>query len=314
MKTPAILATLGAVLAACAPTSPSRPERLQWGLYQIHWAPHAYASMLDETVEHLASPPDFVMFYRALSHLDYPALACEAIRSHGATPIVSLELGMWGSDRSYLDDIVTGTYDEQFDAWAAGAREDGRDVVLRPGFEMNGEWFSWSGDPPTFVVAWRHIHARFARAGATNVTWFWCPNVVGIPRTDDNAMHLYYPGDDVVDWVGLDGYNFGDHHDEWHAWESLEDVLAGPLDTLAAIAPGKPIYVGETASAPGEPGQKAAWIRAAHAWLVARRDVHGVIWFNLDKRRENEPDWRIGSSADALAAFNETFAAPRPVR
>ncbi|MEZ4654400.1 MAG: hypothetical protein R3E12_12615 [Candidatus Eisenbacteria bacterium] len=41
------------------------------------------------------------------------------------------------------------------------------------------------------------------------------PNSGKHPRTA-NAIEVYYPGKGEVDWLGVDGYNFGDHHDEWH--------------------------------------------------------------------------------------------------
>ena len=76
----------------------------------------------------------------------------------------------------------------------------------------------------------------------------------------------------------------------------------------------KPVMISEFGSAPGEPGTRAKWIREAHRNLIARPHVKAVVWFNYDKRREKEPNWRIDADAQSLRAFNETFAAePRPV-
>jgi len=277
-------------------------------VYQIYWG-RQYQRMLAKELKNFASKPQYVMFYRDLGR-PFPKNGIDAIDKIGATPMISLELWMWG-DRggdSYLPAINNGKYDAFFRKWAVAAKQNGRRVLLRFGFEMNGEWFSWSQDPTAFVSAWRRIKAIFDEVGANNVEWVWSPNVVSIPRTSDNDLHLYYPGDRFVDWVSLDGYNFGDHHSEWHRWQSFAEVYDKPLAALLQKYPTKPIIISEFGSAPGKPGQKAQWIRDAYQYMHGIPQIKAAIWFNLDKRREGEPNWRIDECADCLRAFNETFA------
>lgn len=291
-------------------TKAASPHRLQWGVYQIYWG-LGYERVLRRELAQFGSTPQYVMFYRDLGRR-YPRKVVDIIRRAQATPIVSLELWRWESQqRSELEDLDSGQYDEFFRQWARAASDHGGRLLLRPGFEMNGEWFSWSGDPARFVQVWRRVHEIFRREGATNVEWIWCPNVVSIPRTPENDMNLYYPGDDVVDWVAVDGYNFGDHHSQWHRWTSFREIFEEVLDDFRRRYPDKPIMIAETGSAPGRPGQRAAWIRGAWSWLGTRRSVRAVIWFNYDKRREGEQNWRVDASVDSLGAFNETFARSR---
>ena len=53
----------------------------------------------------------------------------------------------------------------------------------------------------------------FDAEGATNVTWAWCGTAWGM-KTPDSATstagsaYQYYPGDDVIDWVCADGFNW----------------------------------------------------------------------------------------------------------
>jgi hypothetical protein len=70
------------------------------------------------------------------------------------------------------------------------------------------------------------------------------------------------------------------------------------------------MMITEFGCAPGAPGQRDRWIRDAYETLRGIPKVQAVIWFNYDKRREGEPDWRIDATAASLAAFNATFAAP----
>jgi len=288
-----------------------RDDRLEWGLYQIHWG-RRFPGMLERSLEAFASRPDYVMFYRDMRR-GYPRASVDAIRRHGATPIVSQELWYWGRGRKddLLPRIAAGEFDGFFRAWARAARAHGKRVLYRFGFEMNGDWFTWSGRTAMFRKAWRRAHGIFRAEKAANVEWVWSPNVVGIPRTKENGMHRYYPGDEYVDWVGVDGYNFGDEHDEWHEWESFESVFDDVLDAFAKRYPDKPVMIAETGCAAHDRKRRVAWIREAHAYLRRRPQVKALVWFHYDKRREGEPNWRIDATKESLAAFNDTFARPR---
>ncbi|MHC4407398.1 MAG: glycoside hydrolase family 26 protein [Planctomycetota bacterium] len=291
-------------LAACAEN-----ERVwdgEWGLYQICWG-NRFEPMLAEQLPKFTNAPHYIMFYRDLGR-PFPRPQVDVIHERNATPIISLELWQWMRARkgNYLTEINSGAWDDFFRRWGEDARKDGRRILLRFGFEMNGDWFTWSGDPAAYIAAWRRAH-RLVRA--PNVEWVWSPNVTNVPDKTANDMHRYYPGDRFVDWVGVDGYNFGDHHDEWHAWNSFESIFDELLDEFAERYDGKPIMIAETGSAPGP--QRARWIREAHTYLGTRANVKAVVWFHYDKRREGEPDWRIDTTPGSLRAFNETFARPR---
>ena len=314
---PLLLGPLLLSLAGCRPglaaqVDPTAALDVDWGIYRIYWSSRDYGADMEALRARHPRPPSYVMFYRDLDNLTFPERAVEGIRGLGAAPVISLELWLWHDSKTpYLPLLVEGRFDDELKAWARAARDEGGPVLLRFGFEMNGDWFSWNGDPELYVQAWRHAHQLFEEVGAHNVQWLWTPNVTDVPPVPDNDAPLYYPGDDVVDWVGLDGYNFGEHHDEYHVWQSFADVFDEPLAELSRLYPDKPVFIGETGCAPGEPGAKAAWIRDAWATLARYPSVKAVLWFDLDKRREGEPDWRLASEADALAAFNETFAATR---
>jgi len=266
--------------------------------------------MLEEQLPKFATPPDYVMFYRDLGRA-FPESQIAVLRAKGATPIVSLELWQWMRARQgeYLTAINNGEWDAVFRRWAVAAKAEGGRVLLRFGFEMNGDWFTWSLRPREFIAAWRRAH-RIMRTevGAKNIEWVWSPNAVSIPRKPENGIHEYYPGDDFVDWVGVDGYNFGKDHDKWHEWESFETVFDHVLKEFAVRYPKKPVMIAETGAAPGTGEQRERWIRDAHAYLERRTQVKALVWFHYDKRRENEPDFRIDTTPASLRAFNETFA------
>ncbi|HWI64810.1 MAG TPA: glycosyl hydrolase, partial [Symbiobacteriaceae bacterium] len=76
----------------------------------------------------------------------------------------------------------------------------GRPVFLRFASEMNGAWTAWHGDPALYRQKFALV-ARIMREEAPNVAMVWSPNYVG-----DGDYEPYYPGDEYVDWVGINGY------------------------------------------------------------------------------------------------------------
>lgn len=304
------------LIAATAPSDdiPERSEPLEWGMYQILRS-RRYGERVTRTLTKFASPPSYVMFYHDLGR-PFPRRQIESVAEVGATTSISLELWRWGRGRDkterFLPRINAGEFDAHFRQWAVDAKAYGGRVLLRFGFEMNGDWFSWSHDPKGFVTAWRRAHDIFTEVGADKVEWVWAPNFVSCPDTRANNMHRYYPGDEYVDWVAIDGYNFGDHHDEWHEWDTFDECLEKQLKDFAKRYPHKPMMLAEFGCAIGKPGQRAKWIRDAYRSLQRFPQVKAAIWFNYDKTREGEPNFRIDNDPESLRAFNETFARPRP--
>jgi mannan endo-1,4-beta-mannosidase len=312
-KTGLLISIGAAVVAAPFLLSADRDQSrrpLEWGIYQIYVGAPRFRAMLDGEMAKLASKPDYVMFYRDLDRT-FPKKGVDIIRSVGATPIISLELWKWHDAKvKQLPRIVAGEFDGFFRKWAEDAKKDGRRVLLRFGFEFNGDWFTWAGDPKGYVRAWKRIRSIFAEVGADNVVWVWSPNITSHPGSPENRMHAYYPGDEHVDWVAVDGYNWGDDHKPWHKWTSFEGLFADVLDDFAKRYATKPVMIAETGCPEQDAGQKAAWVRATYKAILRRPQVRAVVWFNLDKRREGELDFRVDSSPLSLAAFNETFAKP----
>ena len=228
--------------------------------------------------------------------------------ANGRIPMLTWE--PWGTR---LDAIRNGSWDELIRARADGLRDLGSPVFLRFAHEMNGDWYPWDGShnnsrgrkdgPRKYVSAWRHVHDVFAEEGATNVVWVWCPNRSSFPTARWNDFRRYYPGDAYVDWVCIDGYNFGASED-WSLWRSFENVFAPIYDAYAGI---KPIMIGETATVESG-GSKAQWIRDAETAMKNRfPDLAAFLWFNIDKGGH---DWRVDSSTESLAAFRSLVSDP----
>lgn len=145
------------------------------------------------------------------------------------------------------DDILSGKEDWRFIRLAELSKEFGKPYILSINHEMNGDWFYFSElfkRGPTdwtavkFKKVWRHIHKIFKDNGADKVAFAWCPGAMGknLGKYDSlNSYKAYYPGDDVVDWIGASFYNDVNHY---------------ALDNMAATYPNKPIILAEWGTEP----------------------------------------------------------------
>jgi len=258
--------------------------------------------------------PLYVMWYTDWSST-FQGYAVKDAYGRGSVPVITWEMKNRRSDISYAD-VLGGKWNKYIDTWAAAAKADGRQFFLRFGHEMNGDWYGWGGarngaSPAAaqqFVATWRFVRDRFARAGATNVTWVWCVNVESVPNAAWNALENYYPGDAYVDWTCADGYNWGTSQTVANAgwtsrWQTFDEVFGPTYQRVTALAPTKPFMIGEFASSESG-GSKSAWINdAASRMQSAYPQLRAFIWFNMNK----ETDWRVESSAASLASFRSVF-------
>lgn len=288
-------------------------EPVALGAY-IPGAP-ADPTKIDQFTEEVGTPPAIVMWYQRWAHegvREFDPAKMDAVVSRGAMPMVT-----WAprdntrgknQPKYALRRIIAGKHDDYIREWARDAAGWGKPMYLRFAHEMNGDWYPWSPDingntSDEYVAAWRHVVDIFREEGATNVRWVWSPAVL---RTTGTPLSELYPGDDYVDWVGLDGYNWGTS-EYWSSWQTLAEVFRPIYDEATAVAPGKPIMITETSSTEVG-GDKATWIRDAFGTDISSRlpATKAVIWFDQD----SEEDWRIDSSWSSRLAYSEVAASP----
>ncbi|MFH1387383.1 MAG: glycosyl hydrolase [bacterium] len=181
-----------------------------------------------------------------------------------------------------LNSILSGKHDTYIKDFLTAAKEYGKPLLLRFAHEMNGNWYPWVGKE--YKQAWAYIHNVKRELRADNVNFVWCPNNESLPSEPWNEFANYYPGDQYVDWVGLDGYNWG-----YDKWQAFDQVFGSAYNKLAALT-NKPMMIGEFAA--GEDGvhDKEAWIKDAFQKIRTKYPrLRLVCWFNINKER----DWRL---------------------
>jgi beta-mannanase len=225
-------------------------------------------------------------------------------RERGAYPLMTMD--SWGAT---LKEIAEGKKDTSLKAWAEKVAAYKYPFFFRWDWEMNGNWFQWgeeaAASPTTYKEAWWHFHDLAEAAGATNLTWVWCPNAV---FTGSTSLSSLYPGKEsegkgkYVDWTCVDGYNEGSSN-----WRSFSTVFSATYSELLELAPTKPIMIAETGSNETG-GSKASWITDAYGTQIPSNfpSLKAVVWFN--KRESASENWPIETSTTATSAFASAIA------
>ncbi|WP_454049924.1 PKD domain-containing protein [Cellulomonas sp. Marseille-Q8402] len=233
--------------------------------------------------------------------------------ARGRTPLLSIWPRRLDGSVVPWASIARGDVDADIRRQAAGVAALGVPVYLALHHEADIAE-GW-GTPAEFRAAWRHYVQVFRDAGVPDVRWTWIvtPGSFGSAPSTAGA-DASYPGDDVVDRVGLDAYNWsGCAPGKPAAWRSLAEVV-GPFRRWAE-ARGKTPLLAEfgTAADPADPARRAAWLTDAVAYLRA--------WPGLDVASSFEGTgtcpWAVAGSASARVAYAAAVGGPaayaRPV-
>lgn len=162
-------------------------------------------------------------------------------------------------------------------------------------------------NPPTahgtatdYRRAWRRWVDACRRAGASNVRHTWTPTAWGF----QNPLRIasYWPGDEWVDVVGADGYNWASSRPgQVSPWRTFTQVFEAPR--LFADRHRKPCAAIETGTVekPGVLQAKADWIRD----IAKATDMELVVYYSQqDPNPAITSRWPIHTSLPAVNAFS----------
>jgi hypothetical protein len=201
--------------------------------------------------------------------------------------------------------INNGSFDAHLKANARALAKYGKPILLRWAWEMNGDWYTWGGprqnrDIAGFIAAWRRVHRVFRAEGAGQVSFVWGPNWNSRPAEPWNDLNNYYPGDDVVDWVGVSGYP----HDKEPA-----ETLFGPM--YRTYTARKPMMLAEVAAIDHGGRTKADWTTRLDRWVREHPAIAAMLWFDTDTHPWSTENFRIDSSPEMLQAYQVLAKDPR---
>ncbi|MCM3630929.1 glycoside hydrolase family 26 protein [Paenibacillus glycanilyticus] len=140
----------------------------------------------------------------------FPVEWVNEVKAEGAFPHIAWE------PNNGLAEVKDNAYLRGF---ADAARKADVPIFLRFASEMNGTWTNYSGDPELYMDTWRLVHDIFEeRAPKTAMVW----TVLNVP---ERPIEDYYPGDDYVDWIGINVYNVRYHNGDLKQRSDFEDPL-----------------------------------------------------------------------------------------
>ena len=234
---------------------------------------------------------------------EFPGKQVRAIYELGSVPVITWEPWLTDfspeefpelrkpelRDKGGLADIANGKYDAYITAWAMEAKSMNKTLFIRLGHEMNDPyrypWGPQNNKPADYVAAWIHVHKIFDNVGARNIKWIWSPH------PSYGWFDAYYPGDQYVDWVGVNILNYGTVA-AWSKWWTFKEMFGSHYKDLVKY--GKPIMITEFGSlAVG--GDRSKWFEESLASLpVDYPAVKSVLFFNYSSDQtttQQAVDW-----------------------
>lgn len=208
----------------------------------------------------------------------------------------SIPLTVAGTD---IISVGEGLHDEPFRVAARAIAAAQPEAAIRIGWEMNVAESLWlaANREQDYIRAYRHVVQLFRQASA-RFRFDWCPGWGAQAMPAERA----YPGDDVVDVVGLDIYDFRSEREAEARW--IAEDLEGPSGLLwhraFARRHGKAMSYPEWGI--GQAGDNPVFVQRMADWLAEHSDeIAYALYFNVDGAWPTRiDDGRFPRSAEAL--------------
>lgn len=202
-----------------------------------------------------------------------------------------------------LADVANGLHDREFAAAARAIADAQPRAIIRIGWEMNSigtPWFA-KGQEQDYIRAFRHVVGIFRRT-SPHFKFDWCPNWGRQELPADSV----YPGDDVVDYIGMDVYDFkwpGNAEERWRDRYLKADYgLEWQRDFAAAH--GKKMSYPEWGV--GQFGDNPYFVQQMHDWFVQNdASIAYAAYFNVDGDWPTQLD--TGNFPNSAALFRKLF-------
>jgi hypothetical protein len=165
------------------------------------------------------------------------------------------------------------------------------------------------GTAADYLAAWRNWVTIFRQEGATNVKFMWImtDQSFWLAASDRRAAARWYPGDEWVDGIAGDAYNWFTCRPGINtAWKPLRDII-DPQRRFWLNHTSEELWLTEygTPEDPAVPGRKAQWFRDAQALFKTPEFAvfDGVMLFESvpSSTCKYSPD----TSSSAAAAWRE---------
>lgn len=151
-------------------------------------------------------------------------------------------------------------------------------VLFRPWHEHTGSWFWWGQklcSVGQYKDLWKMTYNRMQLQGVNNVLYAYSP---GGTLKDSTAFLERYPGDEIIDLLGFDAYQF----DRKAYLDEMENALT--ILTQVGKAHNKPIAITETGF---ETIPDSTWWTQTLLPLISKYPISYVLVWRNARDREN---------------------------
>jgi hypothetical protein len=292
-RVPGKLARVIVAIALCAffagyseadAASPERSDSSKFAGAFVNWGPVGRENMLQIWEKWLRQPRSSVVgvdFYGQETWDDFykfnwvPGIWNKLNPARNV--VWSMPLNVKGTP---LADVADGLHDAEFEAAARAISEAQPKAIIRLGWEMNLGDSSWAskGQEAEYIRAFRRVVGIFRRY-SNDFKYDWCPGW----GPQDSPADLAYPGDDVVDYIGLDVYDFkheGSVEERWNTFY-LKAPFGLEWHRDFAAQHGKLMSYPEWGV--GNFGDNPYFIQQMHDWFVQnRQNIAYAAYFDVD--------------------------------
>lgn len=212
----------------------------------------------------------------------------------------SVPLSMSGTP---LADVAGGLHDAEFEAAARAIGAAHPKAIIRLGWEMNisnSGWFAKRHEDD-YIRAFRRVVGIFRRH-SRSFKFDWCPGW----GAQDMPADAAYPGDDVVDFIGLDVYDFKSDGSAAERWTNscLKAPFGLEWQRTFAAKHGKLMSYPEWGV--GQSGDNAFFVQQMHDWFAANQAaIAYAAYFDVDGLWPTQID--NGQFPESASLFRKLF-------
>jgi hypothetical protein len=221
---------------------------------RVSWPSGAHASSelppLNDFAAWRARPLDLVHVFpdrtRGWDGIVEPAWPVEMFSSFRARLLISLPLYPEGQGNN--QECASGAYDSEWRRLGSYLSErDRADSIIRLGWgpnDLNHPWRA-DADPSAWISCFQHtVTALRSTAPALQIDWSFNP--IGAPNIDTLDPYATYPGDEYVDFIGLEAFDRYPASLTAEQWDEACNAATGLCNVIAfARQHGKKVGIAE---------------------------------------------------------------------
>ncbi len=231
----------------------------------------------------LGRPLDMVRLYVVGPDAEFFPPAHQELADDGRILVYSWKVSTDNDPGPVWRRVADGEFDAELRRAANEIVASGHQVLFSLHHEPEDDSATLGGPYGTdadYRAMMRHAYDVMEPIGGEQLVWF--VNYMGHSFGSFDQVEAMYPGDDVLDWISWNPYNwFGCHNDA--PWKGFAEQASPFYEWARENHPDLPLMIGETATNedPNDPAAKAEWIYDMGAALKSEfPQIRAVLWFH----------------------------------